>query len=544
MQYLKEQQYYVDLYDLVTIRSCLDTIEIYKKAYASGLNDARIKDISIEEKKNIFNYLLNQTLFSKIGERYRRKKITIDQWINKDTLLQNKFDNAKAPIDILCPQCNTLMFNTLHHLENYLNDGKSQIMFFFECPKCNKRKWVYENGEEKSFRAKTCKKCNEEVSIKYKKENEKITTTILCPFCKYKEIEVDDFKKYDEERIKREQEDKNLLTKYRDEFCLNEEKGENYISTVEKMQFANQAFEYEKSKYDVQYPEFTIKRWTIFQLEESMRKILQKEKYVNLKLDRPELGRHITVTFTVQDSDTTRNKEASIKNIIKVLKNLLQETNWRLLADWTNYRLGYISCKLKGYENDDEIIELLGIKKKITSNEPELEMELKYEHDNLVQLARIFGKLQGIEEAWNRRLEKEPNGFLVDDIEDRSYICKICNESIPINQRWWGKGGLRCLDCQRNIVEGIVPNEICENEKLCIKEWQLKADYNVNVAKRNKLIKEGLLHKRDLKRKDGTVYLSLYLVKENKEFLKEYPKNTTDKTRLRIIGENEEKIWL
>ena len=39
-----------------------------------------------------------------------------------------------------------------------------------------------------------------------------------------------------------------------------------------------------------------------------------------------------------------------------------------------------------------------------------------------------------------------------------------------------------------------------------------------------KLRREGLLHGRDLKRVDGSIYETIYLVSENQEFLKKYPR--------------------
>lgn len=46
----------------------------------------------------------------------------------------------------------------------------------------------------------------------------------------------------------------------------------------------------------------------------------------------------------------------------------------------------------------------------------------------------------------------------------------------------------------------------------------------MHPATAKKLRREGLLHARELKRKDGGVYYTVYLKEENKEFLKKYPK--------------------
>jgi len=58
--------------------------------------------------------------------------------------------------------------------------------------------------------------------------------------------------------------------------------------------------------------------------------------------------------------------------------------------------------------------------------------------------------------------------------------------------------------------------------------WQIKSNHGVHPSSVRKLVKEGLLHSRDLKRIDGSVYYTVYLVSENHEFLKKYPKKKSD----------------
>ena len=143
-----------------------------------------------------------------------------------------------------------------------------------------------------------------------------------------------------------------------------------------------------------------------------------------------------------------------------------------------------------------------------------------------MQLARLFGQHDGIEATRKRRLEKEPDGFLLNDGKV-GYTCGICGESIPGDNTWWDLKGIRCLDCQRNLKEGVVPLEIFEDDygyDIVIKSWNFRDNYGVHPSSVKKLRREGLLHGRDLKRTDGTVYYTIYLISENQEFLKKYPK--------------------
>jgi hypothetical protein len=141
----------------------------------------------------------------------------------------------------------------------------------------------------------------------------------------------------------------------------------------------------------------------------------------------------------------------------------------------------------------------------------------------MVQLARLVGQHKGVENMRKRRLEKEPKGFFL-QVDEGPLNCMVCKELTPGNKIWWDLNGIKCVDCQRNIEEGVIPAEICKDDKLWIREWQFQGDYSIHGSTRRKIEREGLLKARVLKRQDGTEYCKVYLVAENQEFLKKYPK--------------------
>lgn len=130
-----------------------------------------------------------------------------------------------------------------------------------------------------------------------------------------------------------------------------------------------------------------------------------------------------------------------------------------------------------------------------------------------------------IEHRRKLRLKKEKvSGFYLEPTEG-PYTCAICRQNYPGNEIWWNPKGLRCKDCWNNIKKKVIPSlDYDSDDKVWIKEWQLQYDYNLHPATRNKLRRQGLLHGRDLKRDDSSIYCTVYLVKENEEFLKKYPK--------------------
>ena len=140
---------------------------------------------------------------------------------------------------------------------------------------------------------------------------------------------------------------------------------------------------------------------------------------------------------------------------------------------------------------------------------------------NLVQLAKMSGEFDGIKATRKRRLEKEPEGFFLNDGKG-PYSCGVCGEGVYGKDIWWNLDGLRCRNCWRNIKEGNIPPLKTSDDKVWIKEWQLQTDYSLHPATRSKLRRQGILKGRDLKRLDGTIYCTVYLVEENEVFFKKY----------------------
>lgn len=246
MKYLQDQQYYEDRYDLLTIELCLDKIEFINKVAKDSLKSPEIINTSIEEINKGWNYVLNEQLLNTKLRRYKNRETEINKSREEDRLRQDKYDNTPAP-SIKCTSCNKLMDVTMKSLDWHDADPK-KMLFFFECPSCKKRKHVWEDGKEWIHEPDLCPKCESEVKHSYKRKGDIVTTTIKCTSCNYKDVEIDDFKK-DEERLQKEQKEKELLEKYRPEFCLSKEKGEELLDGFEQLKFMNEVYEYELQKY-------------------------------------------------------------------------------------------------------------------------------------------------------------------------------------------------------------------------------------------------------------------------------------------------------
>ncbi len=530
MNYLKDKQHYIDRYDLLTIKECLEVIDFCTKVYVEMGNKEEAKKFSLTDKAKGTNWMTNQYLFLAKACRYEQKEETINKWTSDDSVKQEKYETTSLPKNILCTNCNKSMQSTLKHLETL--DDPMRMMFLFECTLCRQKKWIYEDGSERESKPQLCPKCNHKIKLSVIKESkDKIIYKTTCPFCDFSEITTDDLGKRRSKWKEQEEQDKKLLLTYREQFC-SEENGKEAFDYVEASKVAKVVYNEEFKKYDSQaYQQIIqLKKLTVVELEKLLNPLLKEKHFVKLSLNNPEIGKYFIVPFSIQDNDSMRKQEASVSSLEIIIKEALEGTNWRLMSDGLSYRLGYISGRLKGYENEEDFFELVGKKKEPEQPKIDYDTRMKYEGHNVVQFAHFSGEFAGIQNARKRRLEKEPGGFFLEE-SDGVYQCGICRENTPSSKTWWNLDGVRCADCQRNIKKGVIPAEIDKNDDLWIKDWQLTSDnyFDINPGKIKKLRREGLLVGHDLNRENGTIYETVYLVSENEEFLKKYPKKPLPK---------------
>lgn len=554
MQYLNNKQHYIDRYDLRTIEECLDMARMLQEVYRKSLISEELKHLSEEEKLRNANLMLHRMLFAIKGKRYEKRQETIQKWMEADKLKQDKQDYTPMPDGIHCPLCSASMFfNSSKHLDDPYDSAIMRMMFLFKCSKCTKQQWVYDDGEIRVSKPDLCPGCKKEIDVTHSRKGKVITWKYKCKACGYSKIEVDDLGKGDKEWEKKqakwktkEEEGKKLLEKYRSEYCLSDKEGVEHVETLEALEVSKEVYEEEKHKYDDKAYQVAVnlKRLNILELEKLLSEKLEKEKYVKFTLEKPNMGRFVTIPFSVLDANSTRNPNTSEATLKKLIKDALEDTSWRLMSDGIHYRLGYLSGTVKAYEQEDDLRALVEPKKEakpvISNVDPE--KKAKYMHHNLVQLARMSGEFAGIEATRKRRLEKEPEGFFISDGKG-PYSCGLCGLGAYGNDIWWNLDGLRCRNCWRNIKEGVIPPlKNRHDDDTYFQDYQIQSDFGVHPATRGKLVREGLLKGRDLKDEKGQAYFTVYLVSENKEFLKKYPR--IDKKTRMIMVDDKGKVEL
>jgi hypothetical protein len=318
------------------------------------------KKLNKKRAKPIIDSFNEISLYFIKGERYKAKATTIREWMEQDRKKQNFFDSTPPPQNIRCSDCGSTMKNTVKSLD-WHSDQQMRILYFFECPSCKKRKGVYNTGENFIFNPDPCDKCSNNTKRTYKRKGNIVTTIWTCPYCKHIKKESEDYTKTDDKWEKEQMEDKKLLEKFRSVYCFSENEGQEYIEAVNHLNMATKMFaEKEKKEQNPAYRKAKqLKKLNVVELEMLISKILEKDKYDKLIFEKPEIDRFVVIPFTLQDADSSRIPHESTSQLKKVLNKTLENTNWRLMSDGVEYRLGYLHGRLKGYEREEDLMKIV-----------------------------------------------------------------------------------------------------------------------------------------------------------------------------------------
>lgn len=360
-KHLRDDAYYADFYDLLTIKSCLETLRSYDATTKKLFSNKEFVSHKKEDQIKAVNVATHLLLYYQKGDLYAKKNETIQQWMNRDRAKDEKVDKAIPPSRVICPSCGNYMDVTDKELHE--TKGKENVLFFFECPKCDKRKAVFENGEVWQRMPTPCPKCGRELTLTHSRNKNVITTVYSCMKCKHTHKEVDDWDIESELWDAKQNEDRKLLAKYRSEYCLSEQEGQEYITqTIQTQHLHDLIDETERKKNDPNYQKaIKLKKLSVIELEKHLLQTIKGGQYTSLSLGKPEIDKYVIVPFTVLDMNSERNKMQSEYDLKRLLKKSLEKTNWRLMSDGVSYRLGCLSGRLKGYERNEDIMSIVEV---------------------------------------------------------------------------------------------------------------------------------------------------------------------------------------
>lgn len=358
--YLKDEQYYIDRYDLLTIEECL--------RWEKGFLEQKIPEfegrkITLKKEKALKGSMAEFALYFVKGGRHKSKSARIQEWMNEDRIRQEKYDNASTPSYVRCQKCNGVMEVTSKDLWDF-TDKPLRVLFFYDCTDCKSTKAYYDDGEEYKPKPHLCPKCSGELVRSHTKESSnKFTTTEKCKFCDYSETEVFDFEKSRKENEEREKSERFLLAKYRSEFCMSDKEGQEYLSLELGMGRMNEIMEKQKEREihkDLYDKVAKLKKLTIVELEKLLIEALEKEGYIKFDLSNPEMGQFVSVEFHTRDAKQGRSEYESTNGLKKLINRTLMDTNWRLMSEGIHYRVGFLQGRLRVYEKEEDMVKLFG----------------------------------------------------------------------------------------------------------------------------------------------------------------------------------------
>lgn len=102
-----------------------------------------------------------------------------------------------------------------------------------------------------------------------------------------------------------------------------------------------------------------LKKLTVSQLGKLIEDTMEKAGYKGLKFWKPEMGQYVIIDFSVNETKDDRQESDSISTLKKLIKSILEDTNWHLMIEGINYRLGILTGRLKAYEKEEDLIKIV-----------------------------------------------------------------------------------------------------------------------------------------------------------------------------------------
>lgn len=348
MKYLKDKQYYIDLYDKFTVEHCRRLIGSSTRIANEEIKENPKTNPKLIMKRNLA--IAEVPLFFETGDRYLEKERTIQKWIESDRQ-KDEIISAEAPL-IFCIECNKPMELFITDIESNLENDSNRAYYLYRCNNCKEKRGIYSDGEPYVFKANFCPECKSEWDSTTKKTKNKLTVKHKCKKCGQIESHSYDLNK----KPKPEEIDPNF-EKDKEKFCISEKDGEyyrNWMSIVKN--FMEKEKDEKLHKKELEKAKST-KILAIADLSTLLSKQLAKSNYIGLTISNPEIGRDLIISFTVQDSQGGRMEYDSSRELKKLLGSVLEETNWHLMSDGIRYKLGILSGRLRGQDSTEHIYE-------------------------------------------------------------------------------------------------------------------------------------------------------------------------------------------
>lgn len=354
--HLKDRTHYEDLYDKITVDIGRREAGSLLRAREEFLDKAKITDQDELSKMDFWWERLYWWLVELpyLLPRWEEKDATIRSWMSRDRALDERLASARPRTEPTCSSCGKqglrLVTKDLLHKES---ESEQSVLFMLDCIACKKRSAYWEDGAEWISPTTPCPKCTEPLSMKVKMRGRIMTTIYTCDQCGHKEVEKTELGKEDPPDPDFE--------RHKEVFCLSEERAMTMQAYRPKWEEAMRMMDDDMKRIvnkELYEAASKIERLKIPQLIERLRPAIEAAGYIEVAFDKPELGGYVTISFSCMDSHSGREDAKSRKELKKAINQALAKANWRLMSEGISYRLGYLTGKLRVYEDEEDLVKL------------------------------------------------------------------------------------------------------------------------------------------------------------------------------------------
>jgi hypothetical protein len=302
-----------------------------------------------------------QSVGDELIRRYKERDATIDQWMANDGAKDDQIAATRLIQEPYCRHCNKQGLrivdkSLMHRKEKFDIGDPEEVLFTLKCPHCDKLSAFWEDGAAWKPKPTLCPKCNTEVKHTTTSTKKAITFTYTCPSCKHSYKDKIDLTEKTEKPDPDYEKDRIhyclLDVEFRDKLIETQRGMDNLVRLGKEIKEK----EDNKHIYDAVKD---MKKPKIAELVPLLSPILEKAGYIEFHLDKPEMGRDVYVGFSCLDNKSGRDDYDSRKTLKKLVDSALSDTNWRLMNDGISYRLGYLNGRVKAYEGEDALKDLV-----------------------------------------------------------------------------------------------------------------------------------------------------------------------------------------
>lgn len=239
-KYLKDRSHYEDRYD----RHTVETARWYEEQ-AQKKKDEDGKKIP----ERVHNMVTHFFLYHHTGERWKKRKETINKWMEKDRRSDEIYENTPVPDDVYCFMCKHAMEFVHKFLKHDFKSNREHMEFFFRCQECEIGLRIEDRKRERVI-PWMCPNCKRRMKQENKRVGEKLWWRDSCNFCGYEKTDEMDLSIKQEEKPRLTKEEVKRFREDKLRFCLTDKEGHSYLEGVRNMKELGELMNRMKAKED------------------------------------------------------------------------------------------------------------------------------------------------------------------------------------------------------------------------------------------------------------------------------------------------------